>query len=147
MQWAFVLAIVAVTTASLFNGAKIRRTALAFAGCWTVQTAFVLATGIYDPWMFFAATNIIAAIVVLVPPADKAQAAIGSLLAGQALLDCAYGLAGNPDAILGYLHTQTNLGWLILLILGGWNGGIFVRHRGDVGNNPHLANDKESVAK
>lgn len=80
-------------------------------------TAWVLATGVYDPWRAFLALNLASAIVVLVDPADRPQAIVGGMFVASCLIDGAYGAAGNPDAAGLYVFISATVGWGQLSVL------------------------------
>ncbi len=103
------------------------RTALAIAGNWILGTAFVLATGIYDPWLFSLLLDAACAFIILHQPAGKMQALIGSIYLTQILTHFVYSFSNHDIAAYSYWQLLTLQAFVQLALLGGWIGGHWGR--------------------
>lgn len=98
------------------------RTILAIAASNALSNAYTIATRDSDPFWWFMAMDLAAAITVLIWPAGRAQAVIGWSFVGKLAMHTGYGLAllyGNPDA-QRYWWGLTIVGFLQLIFVGGW---------------------------
>lgn len=131
LYWPYLgpLLVVCVTTITTGIG-TMQRAAIVLALNWLVNTAFVLRTGVYDPWLFYLITDSISAGVVLYPPAGRVQSLIGGTFIAQILMHVVYGVSKfmhpniSPER---YWEVLTVLGFVQLLILGAWAGGYWIR--------------------
>lgn len=130
LYWPYFAPMCVVCLSSLTGNRQMVRTALAiFANYW-INTAFVLATAIYDPWWFYMATDSITAWAILYRPAGKAQSLIGWTFITQVIFHAVYGASTwiNPEfdtysASFAYWQSLLSVAFLQLVILGGWVGG------------------------
>lgn len=107
-----------------------RRTAMTLAANWAVNTAFVIATEIYDPWLWFMLIDTLSARIILHQPADKPQAIIGALYMVQITVHAIYFASTGVLAEPHYWQVLIALAFVQLIILGGWLG---VYHSGGLG--------------
>lgn len=116
----------------------LERTATVLMANWAFNTAYVLGTGIYDPWWWFIVTDAAAARLVIHQPAGKAQALIAALYMIQIAMHAVYFASDKALAAMQYWWVLIGLAIVQLVILGGWaSGGIarYVRRR----RNPGMA--------
>jgi hypothetical protein len=123
----YVLPLLAVCALSLTGTGPMIRTALAIGLNWLANTAFVVLTGVYDPWWYFIATDAVCCAVVLYQPAKKIQAVIGWTYMAQILMHVVYAVSNHAIAAWPYWQALTALAFLQLLLLGGWIGGSWYR--------------------
>jgi len=111
--------------------AYINRKQSAFVRCvvvqwanWLAGLAFVTLSGNATPWAFNILIDGIAAAIILARPAAKFQSVLGAIYLAQISISCGYGLNEIKDTAepLIYYNMLSLLGWLQLLILGGWGG-------------------------
>lgn len=110
----------------MLAASPIRRTAFVLLANWTVNTAFVIASGIHDPWAWFVAVDALSAAIVLHQPAGKPQSVVGGLYMAQIVMHGVYGtlkLSGDPIAESNYWQLLTALAFLQIVVLGGWTIG------------------------
>lgn len=98
------------------------RTVLAITGNWLINSAFVLATGAYTPWLWFACIDAITAAIILARPAGKWQAAIGWVFIAQIVVHFMYWIADRPEAAYDYWLMLTRLAWLQIALVVLWGG-------------------------
>lgn len=145
LYWPYLGPLIVICVMTITTGiGPMRRTAIVLALNWLVNTAFVLATGVYDPWLFYLITDSISAWIVLYPPRGRVQSLIGGTYLAQIVMHAVYGISKflHPDiSAERYWQVLTILGFVQLLIIGGWAGGFWCRaaYRRFVGRNPHLA--------
>lgn len=125
--WPYVGPMLVIGALSLTGTGPMIRTAAAIGANWLANTAFVLVTGIYDPWLFFIATDAIAAGVVLYQPAQKVQAVIGWTYMAQIIMHVIYSVSTNNMAQFAYWQMLTAIAFVQLVLLGGWIGGAWYR--------------------
>lgn len=99
------------------------RTALVLAANAAVGTGYVMLTGIYDPWLFFAVIDSASAAIVLHRPAGRMQAIIGTSYLCQITVHLAYGLVDNSLAQQEYWMVLTVVAFIQLVIVLLWAGG------------------------
>lgn len=119
----FVVCMMAFLISAVTDNRPLARVATVLALNWATNTAFCLATGIYDPWLFFFIVDAISARIVLWPPAGRVQSLIGWTYIGQCLIHLVYGIAARPGAEQLYWRVLTDIGFAQLLLLGVWAGG------------------------
>jgi len=116
--------------ALLTHDRLILRCASILAAVWAIWSAFIAATGVYDPWWFGIGLNIIAGGILLMHPATKTQAFLGATYCVQVAASIAYGgvimTGGMPDYDRWY-EFDTIIGWVQLLTVGGWAIGHNIR--------------------
>lgn len=116
----------------------LQRTAAALAANWAINTFYVLATQIYDPWWWFILTDAVAARIVLHQPARKAQSAIGWVYMAQIVMHGVYFASNSAIAAPRYWQVLIALAFVQLLIMGGWTLGGIARRAG-LRRRPKLA--------
>lgn len=132
LYWPYLAPLIVVVMMTLSTGvATMRRTALVLFFNWLVNTLFVLTTQVYDPWAFFLAVDALSAMVLLYQPAGRVQAVVGGLYMAQIMTHGIYGACKNFAApslsVDNYLQILDMLGFVQLILLGGWAGGHWVR--------------------
>ena len=127
IYWHYAAPLFVLVIASMTGTGPMFRTAAAILGNWIANTAFVMVTGIYDPWYFFIATDAIAAGIVLYQPAQKVQAVIGWTYMAQIIIHVIYSISPENVAKYAYWQTLTWVAFLQLVLLGGWIGGYWYR--------------------
>lgn len=108
---------------ALFQMEPMRRTALVLLANWTANTAFVIASGIYDPWWFLIVTDALSARLILHRPAGRQQSVIGWFYMTQIIVHCVYGVSNPAVAAQPYWLLLTGLAFCQLVVLGGWGAG------------------------
>jgi len=148
IYWAYVIPLLVICACSLTGREQMIRTAMAILANWIINSGFVLATGIYDPWWFFLATDALTAWVILYHPAGKAQALIGYTYIAQILMHCVYAVSNSVLAEYAYWQILTAIAFVQLLLLGGWIGGFWWRRYSDHSRNSFgpVATRKKGVA-
>lgn len=121
---------IAALTVRKFPNGQLVRCAAALAVNWLFGVAFGLLTGITDGWWFNILIDSAAAFVILWRPAGKWQAALGVTYCAQIAMHIGYGFLSLRQANdpMPYYDWLTWVAWAQLLILGGWCGGIWLRH-------------------
>ncbi len=141
MMYEFLIGYVLLAAISL-RSRQMLRVSLAMFGNWILNTGFVLATGNYTPWLWFAATDFIAAAIVLREPAGRWQGAIGWTYIAQILMHFVFGMmqviGKNPDGD-AYLDTLTAVAvaQMALVTLWGIGGGLRAVHSRLLRGRPH----------
>lgn len=106
------------------------RTALTMLLNWAACSGIVLWLEDQAPWQWFALFDAMAAIIVTIRPASKAQAAIGAIYVAEIVAHSGYGIAGilgrHPDVYF-YLGELDKLAFFQVLLLGGWASGRGLR--------------------
>lgn len=118
-----VICLMACLVSAVTGNRPMARVAVVLALNWAVNTAFCLATWVYDPWYFFFIIDALSAAAILLPPAGRVQALIGYTYIGELVLHVVYGLAAGPGAEHLYWAVLTEVGFAQLVLLGGWAGG------------------------
>lgn len=126
----------------------LERSAATMVANWGINTLYVLATHIYDPWYWFIMTDGTAAWIVLYRPAGKPQAVIGWLYMAQIIMHCVYFLSNKDIAAPRYWQVLIALAVVQLVVLGGWTIGGILRRAG-LRRRPRLAEParQKGVAK
>jgi len=101
------------------------RTILTIFANWIACEGYVLYTGDPTPWVWFAAVDTIACLIILRQPAGKWQAAIGAIYLGQVIVSFVFGArnilyGANPYTTYDYWLMLTRLGWLHFICFAGW---------------------------
>lgn len=119
------------TIVGFFRLPPMARTALVIAGNWVVNTGYVWATGLYDPWFWFILTDTVSAQLVLYQPAGKTQSLIGWTYISQIIMHGIYAISNPVLAAWPYWQMLTALAFVQLALLGGWvvghGGGAWYR--------------------
>jgi hypothetical protein len=131
LYWPYLAPLIVVFCMTIMTGiGPMQRTAIALALNWLVNTAFVLSTKIYDPWLFYIIIDSISAWIILYQPAGRIQSVIGWTLIAQVVMHSVYGISKflHPDiSATRYWQVLTIIGFVQLMILGGWAGGYWCR--------------------
>ncbi len=127
IYWTYAAPLFVLAGLSATGTRPMLRTALAILCNWLVNTVYVMATGIYDPWLLFIATDAIAAGVVLYQPAQRVQAVIGWTYMVQIIMHVIYSVSPADMARYSYWQTLTAIAFVQLVLLGGWIGGYWYR--------------------
>ncbi len=161
IYWPFMLALAVVAFVAFGRDhAPLTRTTWAVLANWVVNTAFVMASGVYDPFWLFLAVDVATAAIILVRPAGFIQALLGTTYLVQVAMHCGYGWAlvsnidrgeGYNDMRLLYWQALTATAWgqlAVLLFWGAWHGrkGRYIRdilHRHRVPDAAHRSGDVE----
>lgn len=120
IYWPYAAPLFVIAIASLFGNGQMIRTAIAITANWSLGTAFVYATGIYDPWAFSLALDALTAFIVLYHPAGRVQSAIGWTYIAQIIIHCVYAVSNHAIAQHAYWQLLTWIAFLQLALLGGW---------------------------
>lgn len=131
LYWPFLAPLLVVVALTMTTGVPpMRRTAIVLFIAYWVNTLFVLRTEVYDPWLFFIISDFVAAWAVLYQPAGRVQSVIGGLILTQIMVHFLYGASKffNPETVSAdaYLQILDVLGFLQLILLGGWAGGHWI---------------------
>jgi hypothetical protein len=113
---------VALLTLSLAHP-PMTRTYAAILGNWVANTGFVLLSGNPTAPLWFAATDVAAAAIILRHPAGRVQAAIGWVYVAQIIAHFVFLVRADEAAAYDYWLLLTRLAWVQLLLLGGWGIG------------------------
>jgi len=151
-QYYLIAAVLTICPLAIFFGeGALRRCGIAIAVNWCLAMAFVLGTGVFDPWLWFIAIDFAAAFIILWQPARFAQLVLGCLYVIQIAMHGAYGFAQNSAAANTYLSRLDMVLVAQLLILGGWAVGHIYKgfrvHHGRVGYPSAAPSHREGVAK
>lgn len=130
IEWTFVLFLLVVAALTAMTRVpQMVRVALTLLISYWIKTQFASATGIADPWPFFIAVDAVAARIVLHQPAGRIQSVIGGMLLAGIMVSGIYAispfLGGSPSSD-AYLSLLTLLGYLQMLLLGGWLSGRWI---------------------
>lgn len=115
---------------TLLTLTPMQRTAAVLLSCWAANTAFVEATGVYDPWYWYIVTDSLAAMAILYQPAFRQQALIGALYMAQIVVHLIYGslVATGPQPNADYYwQVLVSIALVQITVLGGWFGGSWRR--------------------
>lgn len=114
----------------LLCGAAIRsdgmlRTFLTFLVAFLAQNIWIMATGVWTPWEWMTAVDIVAAAVVIRHPANRWQGYIGIFYLVQIMMHLGYGanvLLYGHDFARELVHWWWNnaIGYAKLFLAGGW---------------------------
>lgn len=105
----------------------IPRTAAVLLGNWALSTAFIIATGVNDPWYWYFIIDLTAARIVLHQPAFRPQAMIGGIYAAQVAAHLIYAASvvlGQPASQNKYWQILIALAIVQVIVLGGWCVGM-----------------------
>lgn len=112
-----------------------RKSEIMFAGLvvlasWLAWCGSIIVTGDYEPWYCGIVIDSLAMCALLKLPSCKGRAAVAALFGAQVAAHVAYGsvlwLAGTADWQAYSTHLDVT-GWLQLIIIGGWGGGLVWR--------------------
>lgn len=138
LYWPYLAPCCVVVLSALTGNRQMVRTALAIFVNYWVNTVYVEAAEIYDPWYFYMLTDALTAWIVLIRPAGKPQSLIGWSFIAQVIIHVVYGVSKltNPEfdtysASLAYWQILLSVAVLQLVILGGWVGGHWWRRYTD----------------
>lgn len=126
--WPYAIPLAVVSALSIMTFcAPIIRTASVLMANWIINTSFVLASGIYDPWFFYIVIDTFSAWAILYQPAGRMQSVIGWTFMTQIVLHAVYAISDPRIASVSYWQALLALGFIQLLLLGGWGGGNRLR--------------------
>lgn len=127
IYWAYACPLFVVVLLSLSGSAQMIRTALVLLCNWIAGTAFVLATGIHDPWLLSIVLDGLSAFIILYQPAGRMQSVIGCTFIAQVMLHAVYFASDRAIAAYPYWQILTAMAFVQLVLLGGWVGGRWYR--------------------
>lgn len=123
--WPYLAPLIVVCVTAMFGSAQMIRTGAAIFANWALGTAFVLLTGIYDPWWWFLALDAATAFVIMYHPAGRPQSAIGVTFIAQIIIHAVYAVSQRDIAAFAYWQILTWIAFVQLLLLGGWIVGFW----------------------
>lgn len=119
-----------VSMALTMRRAAMARTGIAIALNWICGVAWVRATGDYSPAIAWTLIDFGAAMVILMRPAGRMQAAVGAVFLAEIVAHMLYYIAAHPGENY-YLGVLDVLADVQLVLYAAWVGGVGVRGIGN----------------
>lgn len=98
---------------------------------WCAWSAFILATGAYEPWQFGIAVDGLAMTVLLFYPSNRIRAVLAATYCAQVAMHIAFGLLTMSRGVHNvdiYANWLGYIGWAQIALVGG-HGGAGIWHR------------------